>query len=206
MTAKFTTSQAHTLRAFLSDSHRPDGTLSYPQLAGFLFAICASPEQVQVDDWMSVIFDDQDPAYFNEKEDTQIQENLIALYQWVLQGIATETASLPPLCEAQEQVLENFAEDGGLAQWSQGFLIGHDWLEEVWNDLLPEDRDEDLGECMISLSFFASKELALEWQEELGESPDNFENLTQQQILAMPGSMRDYAALGASIAKPDKTD
>lgn len=196
MTAQFSVNQAQALTDFLNDQHRPDGTLNYPQLAGFLFAVCCSPELVQADDWMSVIFDDQDPGYFNEKEDKQVQGDLVALYQWIRQGIADKAPSLPPLCEARAEIMDNFSPGARLSLWCQGFLTGHDWLEEVWHDHLDDEKDDILGRCLICLSFFASEQLAQEWQAELEQENRPLEELAQQQVADFNDAMRDYAALG----------
>ena len=203
MAAHFTASQAQALHEFLSESHRPENTLTYPRLAGFLFTICASPVTVEVDDWMSVIFDDHDPAYFNEKQDKQVQADLVALYQWIKQGIVQGQSSLPPLCEPQAGVLDNFAEDAGLSQWCQGFLIGHDWLSDVWDEPMTDEQDADLSDCMLALSFFASEELALEWQKELDDDPKpSLVELGQEQLDGLYDAMATYAALGRAIAPP----
>jgi hypothetical protein len=46
----FTSIQAEHLRRFLAAPERPAGTLRYPELAGFLFAVCCAPEMVPLSD------------------------------------------------------------------------------------------------------------------------------------------------------------
>ena len=46
-----------------------------------------------------------------------------------------------------------------MAQWSRGFLLGHEWLEELWEDL-PEGLVEELDAILMALGFFSSREMA----------------------------------------------
>jgi len=61
---------------------------------------------------------------------------------------------LPPGCSFNDDVVANFDEDASISQWSRGFLIGHDWLAEVWDEYLPGEMDEECGATMMVLSFF----------------------------------------------------
>ena len=60
--------------------------------------------------------------------------------------------------------LANLDPDCGLSRWSQGFSVGHDWLEEAWEASVQAEVDEDLdwqlGGCMAVLCFFSSREMA----------------------------------------------
>ena len=195
MNVSFSAAQAETLHSFLAESHRPEGTFSYPQLAGFLFAVCCSPEQVPADDWMSVIFDDQDPGYFNEKEDQKIQALLVTLYHWTLHGVRSGTPALPPRCQPAAALSANFSVESGLSGWCRGFLAGHDWLEDVWNEHLDAAAEEQLGDCLVCLSFFASEALAQEWLQEIGDSDSTLESMASDQIRHFAEAMQDYAGL-----------
>ena len=56
---------------------------------------------------------------------------------------STPPALLPGDCPLWDDVLANFEDDAPMAQWSRGFLLGHEWLEELWEDL-PEGLVEEL--------------------------------------------------------------
>lgn len=43
---KFMEAHAARLRRFLSATGRPEGTMTYPQLAGFLFSVACAPEVI----------------------------------------------------------------------------------------------------------------------------------------------------------------
>ena len=40
-------------------------------------------------------------------------------------------------------MLANFADEAPIAQWARGFLHGHQWLEELWEECLPEELQEE---------------------------------------------------------------
>jgi hypothetical protein len=52
----FTGSQATLLAHFLSSPKRPKDTLSYPQLAGFLFSLGNGPELIPPSEWIPLVF------------------------------------------------------------------------------------------------------------------------------------------------------
>ena len=61
--ADFSSDQADLLRRFLVSPERPEGTMSYPVLGGFLFAVCSAPELIHPSEWMPLIFNEQDAGY-----------------------------------------------------------------------------------------------------------------------------------------------
>ena len=54
----------------------------------------------------------------------------------------------------------NLEDDAPIAQWSCGFLLGRQWLEELWEETVPEELDDELGSILMTLSFFSSREIA----------------------------------------------
>ena len=51
------------LSKFLAAPQRPEGTLSFHQVQGLLFAIACSPEPVMPSEWMPMIFNGQEANY-----------------------------------------------------------------------------------------------------------------------------------------------
>ena len=71
---------ANALRAFLEDPRRPSSTLRCHELQGFLFAVASAPDLVAPSEWMSAIFDDQEPEYESLNEARSVISELMALY------------------------------------------------------------------------------------------------------------------------------
>ena len=196
----FTPIQAEHLRRFLAAPERPAGTLSYPELAGFLFAICCSPEMVPPSDWLPLIFDDKDAGYRDMEEAQQTLAAIMALYNHINQGVLDKQPALPPQCEARRATPANLQPDAPLSLWARGFGMGHDYLSEVWDAHTPDALDEDLGACMMVLTFFASRELAEAYRQEMRATDKSLEEFAAQMLEMFPEALLQYAVIGRSIA------
>jgi uncharacterized protein len=51
------------LTQFLTSPQRPEGTLNYQEVRGFLFAIACAPELIKPSEWLPMIFNEQDAQF-----------------------------------------------------------------------------------------------------------------------------------------------
>jgi uncharacterized protein len=187
------------LRSFLEDPARPAGTLRYHELQGFLFTIAAAPELVRPSEWMPIVFGNHDAGYESRGEAEAVLGELMVLYNAISGAVGQEGSALPDDCVFQRETLANLDATAPVAEWSRGFLRGHQWLEESWEPYIPDDVDPEFSATLMTLSFFASRTLAEAYLAETG----------QQDLTAMADSMRavfpdalaSYAHLGRSIYK-----
>lgn len=194
----FDNATALRLQRFLADSQRPEGTLRYFELAGFLFAVASAPENVPPSQWMEHVFNDADPGYRDLNEARSVLGDIMALYNHVNQGVLERTPQLPGGCEVRTPATANFADDAPLGEWARGFLMGHDWLVELWNEYTPAALDEDLGGAMLMLSFFASEKLAEAFRQE-AKKPQDLPSMAETVAQLIPEALHTYANLGRSI-------
>lgn len=68
----FTSAQATVLTRFLSSPQRPKDTVTYPQLAGFLFCLANGPELIPPSEWIPLVFNDQEARYETQDEAEQV--------------------------------------------------------------------------------------------------------------------------------------
>lgn len=155
----FTSAQAALLTRFLSSPQRPTDTLTFPQLAGFLFSLANGPELISPSEWIPMVFNDQEALYETKDEAERVLQAMMALYNDCVQERTGGTVSLPPGCEMRPQPMDNLSADAPLSQWAQGFSMGYDYLEEVWNAYTPNELDEDLGALLMTLTFFHRRNL-----------------------------------------------
>lgn len=120
------------LKAFLSDPARPAGTLQYHELQGFFFTIACCPDLVQPSEWLPVVFADGEAGYHSLEEANEILGELMRVYNTVVRLARSEPVQMPHDCVIRGDALANLTYDAPLAQWSRGFLHGHQWLEESW--------------------------------------------------------------------------
>ena len=122
------------LRETISQLRRNEAVLSYYQLQGLLFAIACSPEPIKPSEWFDLIWLDDEPQFDDEAAAR-------AFYKLVV-GLAEHTAEmtrqrrfLPFSASYSERWQQQ------LAQWCEGLLMGHQYLEDLWLIAI-EDLDD----------------------------------------------------------------
>ena len=195
---------ASALSTFLRSRNRPEGTLKFHELQGFLFTIACSPETVQPSEWLPIISNEEEIGFRDETEAQQVLNWIMTLYNQVNSSVLERSDSMPAGCEFQPDILTNFDNKASVSQWSRGFAFGHDWLAEVWDLDLPESLDEECGACVMALSFFSSRQLAEAYFAEV-DTPEgqatakSFEQFAENVSELFPEALPSYAHLGRTI-------
>ena len=76
--------------------------------------------------------------------------------------------------------------------------MGHDYLEDIWNEFTPDELDEDLGSVLMVLTFFASPKLAKAYHKE-GKGNRSLDQHADTVVTVFSDAIREYAHLGRSI-------
>ncbi len=188
------------LTQFLTSSQRPEGTLKYHEVEGFLFAIACAPDLVRPSEWLPLIFNEQEAGYAGMEEAQSVMAALMELYNAINTQVLEGEVALPDEIQFNLPPLENVGEAAVLGQWSRGFFMGHDWLIESWNHYTPEALDEELGSSLMVLSFFSSRKLAEAYYQEIAKPSDqSLEKFAETLLGLFENSMNNYAHLGRSI-------
>ena len=195
------------LSRFLASPQRPDGTLCFQELQGFLFAVASCPEMIQPSDWLPVISNDEDIGFEDQSEAERIASLIIDLYNQVNCAVMGRSDAMPSGCEFQIGIDANFDKGVAISQWSRGFMVGHDWLADVWDESVPEALDEECGSSAMVLSFFGSRQLAKVYYAETTTTPRHrkpdksfteFAEIVQE---LFPAALSTYAHLGRTISE-----
>lgn len=210
--AGFSPADAERLAAFLAAAARPAGTLTYAELAGFLFAVATAPELVRPSEWMPLVFNDQGSRAADGTEAQAMLGLIMQLYNAVNREILEAPRKppvLPPGIAALPQAIANFAADAPLAQWCRGFMAGYDWLQDVWqaHDAAPEgsQADEEFGAVLVTLGLFASREFAEAIIDEHRKPPAaQVRRLATAALADFPEAMRDLAMRGRHPSRPNR--
>ena len=187
------------LAKFLAADERPEESMIYPELYGFLFAVCCSPELMAPSDWLPLIFNDEEPGYANEAEAEMVTAGIMAVYDEVNKAVVSTEPSMPEWFEVFSPPMENFADEAPLTYWSRGFLVGHDWLSEVWDHYVVDEMEGELAGCLMALTVFSSKELAEVYASESLDEPMAVESLAGMAVDNFDVAMANYARMGLSI-------
>ncbi len=187
------------LRAFLGHPARPAGTLGYHELQGFLFTVVSAPDLIQPSEWLPIIFAEEDAGYSNLDEANEILGQIMVLSNTINASVLDPPALLPADCPLRDDVLANFSDDAPIAQWSRGFLCGHQWLEALWEDL-PEEMAEELDATLMALAFFSSRQMVEDFHAEDTTDEQSFEAMADAIYRVVPMAVAKYAHMGRSIA------
>jgi yecA family protein len=180
------------LTEFLNNPARPDGTLRFHELQGFLFAIACSPETIAPSEWLPLIGNDESLNFADESEAQEILGLVMDLYNEVNTAVLERSNSLPAGCAFDKNISKNFEDDSSISQWSRGFAAGHDWL------------DEECGATLMVLSFFGSNQLANAYYNDMRpgkrkRGDESFENFAVTMRRMFPDALASYAHIGRSI-------
>src|SRR5690606_29825647 len=144
------------LMTYLDSLVRRDAVLSYYQIQGLLFAIACSPEPVRAAEWFELIWLSDSPQFDDASDAKNFFQLLVELSRHIRDG--ARKGCYRPGVDAQGGISEQ-----GLADWCDGFLLGHQYLEEIWlvalddlNDEQIYDQVDEVIECAIA---FAAGEL-----------------------------------------------
>jgi uncharacterized protein YecA (UPF0149 family) len=123
----------------------------------------------------------------------------MSLYNEINAFIREEATRPLPYTEFRDDLLANFESEAPVAQWSRGFTAGHLWLEESWEEYLPEKIDEQLGAVLTTLTFFSSRSIAESLIKESGKPASSLETFAAKLSDVFPDALRGYAQIGSAI-------
>jgi yecA family protein len=195
------------LTNFLIDPKRPEGTFCFQELQGFLFAVASSPEMVPPSDWLPIVSNDEDPAFNDQSEAERVLSLIMTLFNQINIAVLERNDKMPSGCEFQEDVEANFDEEVAVSQWSRGFMVGHDWLADLWDEYVPETLYGEFGSSAMVLSFFASRQLAEAYYLETTTTPRHrkpgisFNEFSARVRDLYPDALSSYAHLGRTISE-----
>ena len=129
----------------------------------------------------------------------QVMGALMSLYNEANDVVQTEGQRRPVGCEFENDLLANLEPDAPVSQWCRGFAAGHMWLEESWEPYLFEELDEDMGACLTTLSFFASRSIAENIVKESGRPEGSLATFAAKFHEVFPEAVTGYAQIGMVI-------
>lgn len=187
------------LEAFLSHEDRALGTLSLMELQGMIFAFAAAPETVPFSELLELLFDDDDPRFSTMEEANAVLASVTALHNQINKGVLAREPVLPEGCVLHDDAMANFDPEGAISHWSRGFREGFGWVQDDWDEWLPDELEEDFGAAIMILTFFASREMAEDAREELEEGGTTLERVAEDTVRLFSDALNTYAVLGRSI-------
>ena len=189
------------LAKFLASDKRPEGTMTLPEVYGFLFTVCTAPEPVETAEWIGVVFNSQDPCYKSDEKRAKIETSLLEVFAEVDALVQFDEPPLPEIIELLEPPIANVRDGSPLAFWSDGFFDGVDWLENVWHASLDEEAEKVWKEAVKVLAYFSHRDGARELSDGAWDSLVSDEKLAENRLQALPKAMATYARMGRTLAQ-----
>jgi uncharacterized protein len=124
------------LLKFLNHLSRRDAVLDYHQIQGLLYAMACSPEPIKPSEWFELIWLSDEPQFDDAGEAKTFYRLLLELSQDI--GEAARQERYRPAIDAG-----GTCSVAALLGWCDGFLTGHQYLENLWVvtlDTLDDDR------------------------------------------------------------------
>lgn len=158
------------LEAFLGSPDRPEYTMNYCQLDGYLHALAAGPESIELKEWMPLVFVDQNPNFSDKVQELMITQALDSFYN------AHRVQLLSNLCElpCAHDYSEAWPARAEIEQWARGFMQGFIVCQARWNFFLEESQTaqqlpaiikttiyDEIDATMVIISSVADAEYAL---------------------------------------------
>ncbi|MCH7991229.1 MAG: UPF0149 family protein [Gemmatimonadetes bacterium] len=201
MIKPLTSRRRRALEKFMDRPGHPEGTLTYREMQGFLFAVACAPEMVVPSEWIPRIFGEDGPLFKKPTEAEALMGGLMALFNEFAPEADGPDARLPADCAFRKDPVANLEADAPVAKWCRGFQLGHSWLQTLWDEHLPEEFEHNLEEIVATLTFFASGESAeariAEWEgseRTLASLATDFRDL-------FPTALASYSRIGQSLFK-----
>ena len=207
----------------LGSAQVPEGTLTLHQLRGFLYAVACSPTALTPGDWLPVIWgsedDLKDPAETAAAsedanppsglsrippEAESVLPHIVYLFGLTDRAVKDEAFKLPAECVWSEDDEEGRA----LREWCQGLMVGHGWLEDVWNEALDDmKKREDLTLGQEVAAALAMPILFADVEGALARAPNPEELRGRLPMIAstiLPNSLAIYARIGRELLRLER--
>ncbi len=188
------------LAKFLASDKRPEGTMTLPEVYGFLFAVCASPEPVDMEEWLNVVFNNEDPNYKSIEKREKIEVKLLDVFNEVKEQVHQDAPQLPEWLGVLSPAEENYGDEAELAFWCDGFFDGYDWLEEVWDSSVDDELAEAMEDIFATLMCFSHREDAQAYCDKARQTKHLPKKQRAQRVLdGFPKAMANYARIGRTL-------
>jgi uncharacterized protein len=192
------------LRNSLEQLHKKGAALGYYQLQGLLFAINCSPEKIQASEWFDLIWLNDDPQFDDKAAARQFYQAVVGLNEHV-----AEMAALRRYLPFSAAYSDDWQRE--LAQWCDGLLMGHQYLEDLWlvalDDLNDPGLSEDIDASLCLACTFAdpvrAKNASFEQGIELTDDHLPEAYTLFRKVLATYASIKDTWSLHESLHAPE---
>lgn len=165
---------------YLNHLGNRDAVLTYQQIQGLLYAMACSPEPIKPVEWFELIWLSDDPCFDDVAEAKAFYRLLVDLFHHI--GDLARRDLYSPGFDANGRF-----SPAALADWCEGFLMGHQYLENIWVMALEDLNDErlyDRVEATLDWAIAFVERDAPNWSSDEGDEGLQAGHLQFQHLLA----------------------
>jgi uncharacterized protein len=165
------------LAQFLNSSSAPQGCMDLSELDGFLAGLIAGPEVVPREEWLAEVWDNEEPDYADEVEQTEVEQALFERYGAIETGLDATPLGYAAILW-QDEAGTTVVED-----WAAGFMQAVSLRSDAWQPAL---ADEDASMLLIPIASLAGMTLPESERGGQAMTDDALEGLMQDAEQVLP--------------------
>jgi uncharacterized protein len=170
MEEKITPIDLETLDRYLDSETSPDDCMGLSDLDGFLTGVIIGPEPIQPDEWMAVIWGDEEPRFESDAQRRMVFDTILGRFAEITVCFDLDPYQFQPL------FLEGPNGEVIASDWAGGFLDAIALRPKVWERLIKDRKGGIMMEPFFVLNgdaeLPAGRDGAADEERFMAEAPD----------------------------------
>jgi uncharacterized protein len=153
---------------FLDSTRAPEACMDLSELDGFLAGLAVGPDPVPPDEWLPMVWDDEDPEFEDQAEADLILGTMFARYNEITEGLDGAEPGYDPVYW-QDATGRTVVED-----WTVGFMRAVGMRREAWEGVLETTEGARLFIPIVAVASLSSDDIE---PEDIGISTPDMDEL-----------------------------
>ena len=153
---------------YLDGPRSPESCMDLSELDGFLAGLVVGPDPVLPDEWLPMVWDDEDPEFDDDTEADLIMGTMFARYNEITDGLDDKEPGYEPV------YWQDYAGRTVVEDWSVGFMRAVGLRRDAWEDVLETADAAKLFIPIVAVASLSSSDID---PEDIGISPPDMEEL-----------------------------
>jgi uncharacterized protein len=155
---------------YLDSSRAPEACMDLSELDGFLAGLVVGPDPVLPDEWLPMVWDEEDPEFRDDAEADLVLGTMFARYNEIADGLEGEDPTYDPVYW-RDATGRTVVED-----WTAGFMRAVGLRREAWEGVLENTDGARLFIPIVAVASLISPDID---PEDIGVSESDMETLVE---------------------------
>ena len=155
---------------YLDSARAPETCMDLSELDGFLAGLAVGPEPVLPEEWLPMVWDEEDPEFRDDAEADLIMGTMFARYNEIADGLDSDDPSYDPVYW-QDAMGRTVVED-----WTAGFMRAVGMRRDAWEGVLETSEGAKLFIPIVAVASLASPDID---PEDIGITPPDMDQLIE---------------------------